>query len=333
MVLLTILLAAEYRHSTSMGDPQNYIDPFPNNLRELFLLTYIDGLTESFVDPWLVMDMVTPMDPTVVSQVAWIRLIVSGVIARWMSLVSLIWRLDPNRVELRLHVEHTESMAFPMPKSDASLQTIHPAQRPLISFPGFTTVEWVVMDIGSIQSSSGQCLSFAALTLMLFPLMTVLETTGSMVHIVATAFGVLHLTRLMNFRSSPPTPGSNPIAVLNAPINVVVNESSDGTPLCLNNADRTSDAVNGGNSFLAWVTNVCTSSVVLINLSLSCSKKKKRSAAAAAPGFVSCLTVAETWPMMDSLGPLSAENKHKDKPGPLVDFNQNSIRHKSNAMC
>lgn len=35
-------------------------------------------------------------------------------------------------------------------------------------------------------------MSFAILTSMLFPLMTVLDTTGSIVHMVATAFVVCH---------------------------------------------------------------------------------------------------------------------------------------------
>lgn len=67
--------------------------------------------------------------------------------------------------------------------------------------PGFTTVECVVMDMGSIHTSSGECISLAALTSMLLPLITVLDRTGSTVHMVATAFGVCHLVRGMNLRS------------------------------------------------------------------------------------------------------------------------------------
>ncbi len=113
-------------------------------------------------------------------------------------------------------------------------------------------------------------MSFADLTLMLLPLMTVLDTTGSTVHIVAMALGVSHLVNTMNLRSRPSTPGSNPIALLKAPTSVEVNESNDGTPLCLNSADSTSAALNGGNSLVAWVANICTSSFVLMSLSLSC---------------------------------------------------------------
>lgn len=196
---------------------------------------------------------------------------VSGVIARWINLVPVVWMLNPNKVELMLHVEHTESIPFSLPMSYAALHTIHPAHLPLISFPTFTTVECVVMDMGSIHSSSVEYVSFAILTLMLLPLTTVLETTGSMVHMVAMALGVFHLVNGMNFLSRPSTTGLNPMALLKAPTNVAVNESSDGTPLCLNSVDRASLALKGGNSLTAWVANVCTSSFILINLSLSCS--------------------------------------------------------------
>lgn len=79
---------------------------------------------------------------------------VSGVIAKWTSLMSLVWRLKPNKVELRLHVEHTESIPFSLFMSTAALYMIQPAYLPLISLPAFTTVKCVVMDMGSIQSNS-----------------------------------------------------------------------------------------------------------------------------------------------------------------------------------
>lgn len=68
MVLLTNLLAAEKSVSMSVGDPQNCMDPLPNMRKELFLLTDMDGLIDIFVDPWEVMDMVTPKDPTMLSE-------------------------------------------------------------------------------------------------------------------------------------------------------------------------------------------------------------------------------------------------------------------------
>ncbi|KAH7165298.1 hypothetical protein EDB81DRAFT_754075 [Dactylonectria macrodidyma] len=33
-----------------------------------------------------------------------------GLIAMWISLVAMVWMLDPNRVEFNLHVEHTGLM-------------------------------------------------------------------------------------------------------------------------------------------------------------------------------------------------------------------------------
>ncbi len=154
MVLLTNTLAAENRSSMSLGDPQNWMEPLPNRRRELFLLTDMDGLMDNLVDPCEVTDMVTPIDETTVSEWLAIMVTVSGVIARWTSLVSLVWRLNPNKVELRLQVEHTESIPFTLPMSNAALHTIQPAHLPLISLSILTTVEWVVMDMGSIHSSS-----------------------------------------------------------------------------------------------------------------------------------------------------------------------------------
>jgi hypothetical protein len=105
--------------------------------------------------------------------------ILSGVMTRWA-----IWKVKPNRVELMLQVEQTESTPLSFPIPTAALHTIQPAHLPLISFPGFTTIECVVIDMGSIRTTSEEYISLAALTLMLLPLMTVLETTGSTVHMV-----------------------------------------------------------------------------------------------------------------------------------------------------
>ncbi|KAJ4307974.1 hypothetical protein N0V84_012379 [Fusarium piperis] len=65
-----------------------------------------------------------------------------------------------------------------------ALQTNQPAHLPLISLPGLTVVMYVVIDMGSIHSISSKNRSLASLTLMLFPRMTVLETTGPMVHMM-----------------------------------------------------------------------------------------------------------------------------------------------------
>jgi hypothetical protein len=51
IVFFTIIRAAVKRISISVGDPQNYMDPSPNMRSELFPLTDIDGLMDSFVDP------------------------------------------------------------------------------------------------------------------------------------------------------------------------------------------------------------------------------------------------------------------------------------------
>ncbi|KAF4460188.1 hypothetical protein FALBO_13029 [Fusarium albosuccineum] len=255
----------------SPGEPQNCIDPFPKNLRELFRLALIDGLIDIFVDPCVVSMMDTPSVMDTWSDCMASMVIVSAVIARWINLVFVVWMLNAISVELRLHVEHTESMTSVLYNSVAAFHTNQPAHRPLISFPGLTVVAWVVMDIGSIHSMCSEKVSAATLTLMLLPLMTVLDTTGSMVHMVTLAFLVLHVTKGMNFRSCPSTTGVKPNASLNIPTRVSVKVSMDGTPLCLNKADNTSDADSGGSSDTAWNAIVCTSSLVLVSRSLSCS--------------------------------------------------------------
>lgn len=178
--LLTIAFAAEYKTSMSIGDPQNCIDPLPNSLSDMLRLTYADGLMDSFVDPWVVMEIVTPNDLHIPSDMAASILMDSGVITRWTMLVFVAWIENPNSDELMLHVEQTESIPSPNPWSYAALHTSHRAHLPLISLSGFTTVEWVVMDMGSNQSNSSMHVSWADLTLMLFPLMNVLSSSLSL---------------------------------------------------------------------------------------------------------------------------------------------------------
>ncbi|KAL8303402.1 hypothetical protein RB600_007040 [Gaeumannomyces tritici] len=67
----------------------------------------------------------------------------------------IIFNIGPDVADKRpSQVGHTESIPFSVPMSRAALHTIQPAHLPLISFPSFTTVEWVVIDMGSIHSSS-----------------------------------------------------------------------------------------------------------------------------------------------------------------------------------
>lgn len=61
-VLFVITLAAVNKFSTSFVDPQNCVDPFPNSLRDVFLLTYAEGLIGIFVNPGLGTDRVKSRD-------------------------------------------------------------------------------------------------------------------------------------------------------------------------------------------------------------------------------------------------------------------------------
>ncbi|OAP53932.1 hypothetical protein AYL99_11812 [Fonsecaea erecta] len=265
--LFTILYAAEYRSSMSFGDPQKCMDPFPNRRRDVFLPIRIAG--------WMIILVEEPVDIVTVTFMlvailpAWIArmLMVSGVMTRWIILAFGMCKLTANRDEETLQLEHTESS---QPWSLDARQTNHPAHLPQISLSGLTLVIYVVMDIGSIHSSSVEYMSCAYLTSILLPLMMVLDTIGSIVHKVATTSGHSHLTSGIYLRSYPSTIGLKFIALLNAPTIMTVNESSDGTPLYLNMIDRISDAVSGGNSLITAFLIVLTSSMALVLLSLSC---------------------------------------------------------------
>ena len=105
---------------------------------------------------------------------------------------------------------------------------------------------------------------------MLFPLITKLATTGSIVHSVPTTSGHSHLTNGMNLRSWPSTTSSYPSPLLNLPSTVDVNESAHGTPLCLKTVDKSSPPDKSGNLPAISVLSTFTSSSALVLLSLSC---------------------------------------------------------------
>ncbi|OAP53802.1 hypothetical protein AYL99_11988 [Fonsecaea erecta] len=123
------------------------------------------------------------------------------------------------------------------------------------------------MDIVSMHSSSVEYVSRAYLTSMLLLLMMVLNTTGSIVHKVATTSGHSHLTSGINLRSYPSTTGWKFMPPLNTSTIMAVD---DGTLLCLNIIDSTSDAVSSDNSLMVAFLIVLTSSLALFLLYLSC---------------------------------------------------------------
>jgi hypothetical protein len=104
---------------------------------------------------------------------------------------------------------------------------------------------------------------------MLLPLITVVDTTGSMVHMVTAHLGVFHLLSTRKLRVVPWGGVLNPKALLNENSCELVNSSMHGMPLCLKNSDVTSEEIMGGSPFSNSCTSVSTISFARALLSLS----------------------------------------------------------------
>ncbi|KAM0205084.1 hypothetical protein ACHAQI_009539 [Fusarium lateritium] len=134
-----------------------------------------------------------------------------------------------------------------------------PAHLPLISFPGLTVLKSVVMYISSIQSTCSEKVLQTISTFMLLAIITVPNTTGSIVHIISLEFLVFHVVIVLNGLLCPSTPALDPEATLNMSTRFSVKMSTDSTPLWLYKADITSEAARDESFDTACNASVWTS--------------------------------------------------------------------------